>query len=86
MNKYLEKIASLKDAARDAIHFVKNHPLPTIGGTLGAIDGMGQTTRQPNESSFKVGLRGIRNTLVGTAAGAGVGALAEHGYNKYIRK
>ena len=81
-----EKTASLKNAVKDALRFSQAHPLPVIGGTLGAIDGAGQTTKQPGESSFKTGLRGIRNTVTGAVAGAGIGALGEQAYNKYIRK
>lgn len=81
-----EKQASVGDAAKDAFRFAKRYPLTTAGGVIGAADGAGQTTRKKNESAFKVGVRGIRNTVTGAVAGAAVGGVADHVVNKYIRK
>jgi hypothetical protein len=80
-----EKQASVARAARDALHFAKQRPIVSVGTAAGALEGVNKTTRKNNESLVGVGLRGVKNTIVGGVAGAAVGTVLEHGYNKYIR-
>lgn len=81
-----EKQASLRDALRDAGHFAKRNPFMTLGIMAGAAEGASKTTKKRNESSIMTGLRGVKNTIVGGAAGGAVGAVVDNGYNKYLRK
>lgn len=82
-NKYLEKVADLRQygrMAREAVNAGRRNPMTTAFGAGGALDGALSTTRQGDEGNFRLGLRGVRNTIVGAAKGAAAGKALELGY------
>jgi hypothetical protein len=89
MNKYLEKIASFRDVkyvGAAALDVVKKHPLPVGLGAGGGAEAAMENHRQGHEPHVQTALRGVKNTLRGTAEGAAAGTALEFGGKKFMAK
>lgn len=88
MNNLLEKLAAnhAKRIAGDAIDLVKHHPLPTIFGADGAIEGASDTHHKGNEHKSRTVMRGIQNTVSGAVSGVATGTVLEYGHKYLMNK
>jgi hypothetical protein len=88
VNNLLEKLAAnhVKRIAGDAVELVKHHPLPTIFGVDGAVEGAADTHHKGNENKSRTVMRGIQNTMSGAASGVATGTVLEYAHKYLMNK